>query len=163
MAVGYATAGLIGFQLWNAHQQSDLILQSAELQSQIDAMNAEYAEIDAWNAERDGFTEAARYQTVIDQTIGEQRAIFAAQGVDFTRGTAAEVIRESKLAGFLNQLEIQAAGRKKAYGYKVEASNLRLGGYTSQIQSEINAFATRTAGTISAVGTGISAYERSQS
>ena len=150
-----AAAALTGLQIWSGYQQANSIRDTARLNRAINAANARYAEIDAMEAEKLGYTQATRYQTVIDSTVSEQRVGYAAQGVDVSFGTAAEVQKESKLMGFLNQLEIQNVARARARGLKIEASNIRLGGQMSNIQSEINQSAARTTGLFSGLNTAV--------
>lgn len=150
MAVGL---GISAFQLWSGLQQSHMIREQAGLQSRINSLNARYAELDAYEAEKYGFTQASRYQSVIDATVGSQRAAYASQGVDVSFGTAAAVQAESQLAGFLNKLDMQKEARQRALGLKVEASNIRLGGAMQRSQAEIQAFGAMAGGVTSAAST----------
>ena len=159
-ASGYAYAATGAFQLWSGIKQADLMRESGELTRQIAEMNAQYAELDAWEAEIFGATEAARYQTEVEKTISDQRTILAAQDVNITSGTAAELVEETKLTGFLNSLDIEAQGRAKAMGLRREAANFRIGGAQSAAQAELNAGASLRSGVIGAAQSGISAYER---
>lgn len=157
-AIAYAAIG--GLQMWSALQQADQIRANARLQERIGRMNARFAEIDAYEAEKMGFSESARYQNVVDDIISDQRTIMAANNIDITTGTAKELQEESRLTGFLNQLDVQKNARAKALGLKVEASNIRLGNSMTGIQSEINAGATTRAGIMDAARYGVEAYRR---
>lgn len=159
---GYAEAGLAGLQIWSGYQTAELIRDSARLQGQINDMNAGFAELDAYNSEVQGFSETARYQTTIDQTVSGQRVAFAAQGVDVSYGTAKEVQNESKLTGFLNQLDIQYQARQKAAGFHREARNIRLGGAMSNLSSEREASSAIRSGIFGAAQTGLSGYARTK-
>lgn len=160
MASGYLYAAQGAFQIASGLQQAELMRESGRLARDIAEINAKYAEIDAYEAEKFGLTEAARYQSKVNSTVSDQRTIMAAQGVDITSGTAAAIQEETKLTGFLNTLDIQAQGRARAMGLRRQASNIRLGGNQQLAQSELDAGSTVRGSTIGAVRSGLSAYER---
>jgi len=147
-----------GFQIISGLQQSEMIKNQSRLTQLIAERNARYAEMDAWEAEKYGISQAARYDSVIEKTIGDQRVGFAAQNVDVNSGTAMAVQEETKLTGFLNMLDLQKNARAKAFGLKVEASNIRLGGYMAGLQSNLNADAAVRGGVLSGINTGLSGY-----
>lgn len=153
-----AAAALAAFQLVSSIQQAEAIRGQARLQKEIAEFNAQFAELDAYRTEQYGETEVARYQNEIDATVGNQRVAYAASGVDVTSGTAAAIQAETKLTGFLNQLDIRTQAQSKALGYKREAMNIRLQGITGQSQASLNANAVETAGIIGAVPGAISGY-----
>lgn len=158
--MSYAAAGIAAYQIWSGLQQAESIRESAKLTKEISEMNAKYAEIDAYEAEKSGYGDTARYQTTIDNTIADQRTGYAAQNVDVNFGTAAEVQADTKLTGFLNQLDIQKQARAKALGYKREARQIRLQGSMGNIQARSNASATVTTGLIHGANTALSGYDR---
>lgn len=160
MASGYVYAAQAAFEIMSGLQQAELMRESGRLAQDIANMNAQFAEIDAYEAEKFGQTEAARYQTQIDSTVSDQRTIMGAQGVDLTSGTAAAIQQETKLTGFLNTLDIQAQARARALGIKRQASNIRLGGSQAMAQSELNASATTRGAIIGGARSAISGYER---
>ena len=149
---------LAALQAASALKQADEIRRSADLTNQLNEINAKYADYDAYQTETFGQTEAARYQTTIDQTLGAQRAGYAAGNVDVNFGTAAEVQNETKLTGVLNIIDIQQQARMKAQGYRREARNIRSGMSVARSQAEMQANATVTAGLLNAGATGYRAY-----
>jgi len=157
MAAEYALAA---FQLASSLNQAEAIRSQARLTKEIAEFNAQFAELDAFRTEQYGETEVARYQSEIDKTVGEQRVAYAASGVDVTSGTAAAIQAETKLTGFLNQLDIRSQAQAKALGYKREALGIRLRAITGESQASLNANATEVAGGIGALQTGISGYRR---
>ena len=157
--MSYAHAALAAFQVVSGYQQAEGIREQANLNQRIGDMNAKYADMDAWEAEKFGYTESARYQNVIDSTISEQRVGLAAKGVDISTGTAKALQDENRLTGMLNILDIQKMARQKAMGFKVQASNLRLGGQMGQYQANINASAARNTGVLNAASTGLDYYK----
>lgn len=160
MSVGYAYAALAAYQLVSGAQQAETIREQGRLNKEIADVNAEYAELDAYNAEQSGYTQEARYQHVIDSTLSHQRVAQASQNVDVSFGTAKELQAETKLNGFLNQLDIKNQAHQQALGYKMQARNIRLAGVTGKAQAEYNAGATQNAAIIGAAGTALSGYAK---
>lgn len=137
-------------QLISGFQQAEMIRAKARLQQDMNEMNAQYIERDAWEAEKFGYTQASRYATNIASILGEQKVGLAAQGVDISSGTAKEIQEETKLTGFLNTLDLQRAGRAKAYGLKIQASNVRLGNFMQGQQAELDAQGSIRGGALNA-------------
>ncbi len=157
-----ALYALAAFQAASGLQQADLIRQQAGVTDAINQLNAKYTDIDADNAMKEGYTESARYQTEVDKTVGAQREGFAADGVDVNYGTAAEVQADTRVTGFLNNLDIQNQARAKALGLRQQASNIRLQGSMGRSQAELNAGGATTQGIASGLQSGFRAYTESQ-
>lgn len=121
-------------------------------------MNAEFIEIDAYNADIAGFTQSAAYQVTADQTIAQQRSIQAAQNIDVGFGTAKQIQEESKLTSKLNQIDIINKAHEVSMGLKSQARNLRFSGVQAVSQGEAKANATRTSGYVNAFGSALNAY-----
>lgn len=155
-----AYAVLAGYQILSGMQQADAIRENAKITKQINELNAQYAEVDAWNAEQTGATEESRYQTTIDKTLAAQKVGLAAQDVDVNFGTAAEIQAETKLTGFLNQLDIRNQAHAKALGYTAQARNYRMGGAMQSIEAEAKATATRNTAIIGGASTSLTGYEK---
>ena len=152
-----------GFQIVNGFGQADAIESNARLNQQINDMNADFIELDAFNANAMGFSESARFASIVDRTIGAQRAALAGAGVDVTTGTAKEIQKEAKLIGQLNILDIQQKAHNEAYGLKVKAVSVRLQGEVNAAAASANASAARTTGLLSGVSTGVSAFSLRES
>lgn len=161
-AVGgpWAIAAVAAFQLISGYQQAEMIREQAQLKKKIDNMNADAADLDAFNAEADGYGGAARYQNVIDSTVSDQRTAYAANNVDVNYGTAAEVQTDTKITGMQNLMDIQKQARNKAYGYKQQAINIRLQGDYTVLQGNINASGAEAQGVANAINTGVTGYSR---
>ncbi len=123
-----AAFALGAFQIISGFQQAELIRQQGQLKERIAEINAEFAEIDAFEAERLGFTQAIRFQSLIDSTISDTQLAFAAADVDVNFGTAKEIIADTKVVGILNTLDIQKQARERAAGFKAQARQFRLAG-----------------------------------
>jgi hypothetical protein len=159
LAAALAIVGMAQ-QMFAGQQQADDIMKQQDLQRQIDALNADAKLQDAYAAETLGYTESARYQSVIDKTLGEQTVAFAAEGVDVTSGTARAIAAETRLVGRLNVIDMQRNARAKASRLKLESANIRMGAYMSSVQAESDARAARTVGLIGATQIGLSNYDR---
>jgi hypothetical protein len=156
-AIGYAA--LAAFQYFSGQAQASSMRAQGRYQQKIADMNADYAEFDAYEAEKSGYAEAAAYEKIIDQTIGEQKVQLAAADVDVNYGTAADLQSESRLNGILNVLDFKKAAYERAKGFKNEARNLRIGGQTARSQATLNANATSVSSTITAAGYGLRGAE----
>lgn len=156
----WAYAALAAAQLLGGYQQADMIRKNGDLQASINNMNAKYQELDAFNAAKQGYTEADRYAAVADATMAKQKTDLAGQKVDVNYGTATDIEADSKVTTMLNTLEIQRQGREKALGYQTQAINTRLGGQMTELQASMDAAATESKGIFSAISTGISGYDR---
>lgn len=159
----WAYAILAGAQLIGGYQQADAINNGAKVQQSISDMNARFADLDAFNANKAAGGKAARYQSMVDATVAKQRSTLASQKVDVNYGTAADVQTESKLTGNLNVLEIQRQGADQARGYQMQAINTRLGGQMGLLQASMDASAAVNRGVTGALSTGISGYQQAQS
>lgn len=157
-AVVAAAAVMGGIQILQGLQRAEAIRANARVTQRINEINASNIEIDAYEEEKFGYTQLARYQTQVDQVMAKQESLYAYQNVDITSGTAKQLIDESRLNAFLNTLDIQTAARKRALGLKVQAGNVRLGGYLSGISSEAAADSAVMSGVLGATATGARAY-----
>ena len=160
---GYLYAGMAALQLAGSHFAAENIKETAALNREIAEMNAEFAELDAYDAEIAGYGEVARYQSVIDQTLGAQKAELAAAGVDTSYGTAAAIEDETNLIAQLNKMEIMNQAEKAALGYKTQARQFRVGGYLETVNAKNDIFSTRLQGVTGAANTGLSGYRASRS
>lgn len=158
--MSWAVAGVAAFQLVSGAQAAEGIRANARLSKEVADMNAEFAELDAFHAEADGYTQAARYEGQVQHIESSQKVAFAANNVDSSFGTAADVTADTKLTGFLNAMDIKNAAHAKALGYQNEARNDRIAGLLGSAQAEFNAASSVRAGTIGAATTALSGYTR---
>ncbi len=161
-STGYGAIAAAAIQLGSGYQQAQLIRQNAEVRKQIDGLNIAAANQDSFNARAFGDTEAARYQSTIDATVGKERADLSGQGVDVNYGSAAEVQADSRIDGMLSQLDIQQKAYQRAQGYIKEANNTRLTGGMYQSQMGQDAATAEGVGDANALKTLISGYTRSR-
>ena len=157
-----ATVGMAAFQVVSGLQQAETIRKNGELQQRINEMNADWAEIDAYKAEVAGMGQSAAYQKQIDAAVSNQKVAYASQDVDVNFGTAAEVQSESRLTGFLNQLDIKNQAHERSLGYKREARNIRPGSSMSALETSARVGATKNAAYVGAASGYISNMTRPQ-
>lgn len=157
-----AYAALAGLQLLSGVQQANAIQKQAELQKELDKFNIEQAELDAFNAEADGYTQSARYANVIEQINSTQRNTYYAADVDPNFGTAKDIQADSSVAGKLNLLDIQNQAHQQALGYKKQANNMRGQSELNSIGAELKAKGTRNAAILGAANTMLTGYERNK-
>jgi hypothetical protein len=153
-------AGLAAIQLIGGYQQGEMLRSQAKLKQKIDEENAQEMEQFAFESEAAGDAQAARYSSVIDSTVAEQRSGYAAQGVDVNYGSAAEVQADTKITGLMNVLDIQREAREKGLGLRRQARLTRIGSGFSNIDAQMQAGAAEFNGLTSAAATGLSGYSK---
>ncbi len=154
--------GVAALQLAGGYFASQNIKATAELNRDISDMNAEYAELDAHDAEIEGFNRKTRYQKVIDDTLAEQQAVMQAQDVDTSFGSAASVQAETRFVGELNMMEIQKQAQEQALGYRRQARQYRMGGALEYGDSMFRSGQALASGITGAMKSGLTGYERSK-
>lgn len=158
----YAYAAMAALQLAGGYFASQNIKATAELNQDISDMNAQFAELDAYDSELEGYTQQARYQGVIDNTLAEQSTIMKAHDIDTNFGTASLVEEETRFTGQLNLMQIQKQANEAALGYKRQARDIKLGGAMNYADARTRAGQAMFSGVTSAANTGLTGYERSK-
>ena len=159
----YAYMALAAVQAIGGFQQADIIRSNGELQTNIDDMNASFANYNAYQANAAGLSRAAQYADVVDSTNAADRAAFASSGVTIGYGTAGEVTANNTVAGMVNSLQLQKQGQQSAMGYETQGINLKLAGSMAGYQADLQADSTQAQGLMSAASTGLAGYAMSQS
>lgn len=150
MANPYAIGAEAGLNIVTGLQQAELIRANADITKRVSDMNAQFADLDAFHATADGETKVARVESENDQTLGDIKVANAAKNVDNNFGTASAMTQESKLAGFLNTLDIRNQAHAKAMGYTQQARSIRLQGTLNQGQSNLQAESAQATGVLNA-------------
>lgn len=101
-------------------------------EKQIYDQNAKYAEQQAADAIQVGQEAEYRHRAGVRGLVGSQRAASAAQGIDIDSGSALDIQLESVGIGELDALTIRNNAAREAWGYKVEAADLRNRGALAQ-------------------------------
>jgi len=90
--------------------------------------NAGFADWQAQDALDRGQINEKRQRQTTEGVIGSQRTSFAAQHVDVNAGSSLDVQADAAYLGELDALTIRNNAAKEAYGYRVQAEDLRLRG-----------------------------------
>jgi hypothetical protein len=98
---------------------------AAEAQAQLAEFNASVADLQAKDAVLRGQDEENRFRAGVDQLISEQRVGFAASNVDVGYGSAVDTQADAAFLGELDALTIRTNAGREAWGYRVEAQDLR--------------------------------------
>lgn len=121
-----------------AEQMGVMQQEAAESTGQLFDFNATVAELQAADALERGKDEASRFRSSVRGLIGSQRAGIAASNIDVGFGSALEVQADAAFLGELDALRIVSNSEREAWGFKVEADDLRRRG---QIARKEGAFA----------------------
>ena len=105
----------------------------------VDEQNAKMADAEAQDALDRGELTAQRRGLETRQQIGSTRASQAAQGVDVSSGSAADVQASEAGIGALDEMTIRNNAAREAWGYKVEAINERQAGQVAAITGDMTA------------------------
>lgn len=172
-----ATAVLAMSQLGGAYAQSEMMRgqgelarANAEFEATQQEINSRFAEVRATEIIEQGDQAAKEHQQKVRQSVGTQRAILAAQGIDIDVGTAADIQEDTAEIGALDATRIKNNAWREAFGYKQEsirgkfqAGLTRSAGRFQQSQYNFGAQNTLLTGGIRAIGTGLSSQGRPDS
>lgn len=116
--------------------------------------NAQIADLQAADALERGALSEEHYREMVRGVIGQQRAGFAAQGVDVASGSALDVQADAAQLGELDALQIRQNAMREAWGYKVQAYDLRARGEIARKTGQAQASAANwgAAGTLIGAG-----------
>ncbi len=109
-----------------AEERAGLAAQrAAESQAQLAEYNAAVADLQAKDALQRGDLDAQRYRSRTRVLVGEQRAGIAAGNIDVGYGSAVDVQADATFLGELDALTVRTNAAREAWGYRVEAEDLR--------------------------------------
>lgn len=101
-------------------------------QANIADINARIADLGAESALEQGKQQVAERTLRAGQERGAQRTALAANGVDLSVGSAAEIQASSALMKDIDANTLRANATRNAFGYRMNASNLRSQAATSR-------------------------------
>jgi hypothetical protein len=125
LAIGSAIAGT-AMNAIGSVKSGNAAARAAESEAQRDEYNAQVAELQAEDAVTRGAEEESRFRTGVRKLIGSQRAGFAGQGVAVGSGSAADVQADAAYLGELDARQIRANAQRQAWGFSVQAEDLRM-------------------------------------
>lgn len=105
-----------------AGKQAAATQQSEQIQAQTQANNATIANWDAADAITRGQQQAQQSQQSTATLASTQRATMAANGVDLTQGSPANILASTKYQGQVDVNTIQANAARQAWGYANQAN-----------------------------------------
>jgi hypothetical protein len=129
---------------------------AAESQAQQLEFNAGVADLQAQDATQRGLEEEQRFRTQVRGLVGSQRSALAAQGIDVGSGSAADVQADTAYLGELDARKIRANAQREAWGYEVEAADLRMGADVARKGGQAAKSASRWGVANTVLGTGSS-------
>ena len=99
---------------------------SLEFQAQLDDINARLAESSAQTILFQGQREEQRSRLQTAQVKSAQRVALAANGVDLTEGSAAEMLTSTDVMGEVDANTIHANAVRAAWGQRSQATNMQI-------------------------------------
>lgn len=124
-AVAALTAVSVGTTLVSSMQQSNAYKMQAAYEKNAYDWNARIAEIQAQDAVDRGEKAANELKKNTRRLIGAQRAALAAQGIAIDEGDALDIQLETAELGAADAQEIKNNAWREAWGYRVNALDLR--------------------------------------
>ena len=106
-------------------QAGKLANEAAQEEAGLIDYNAAIADTQAADAMTRGQEREQRARAATRGLIGSQRASYAAQGVDVGQGSAADVQADAAFLGELDALTEETNAAREAWGFKVQATDLR--------------------------------------
>ena len=109
----------------------------------LEEFNARVAEDQAEDAIRRGVDEEQQLRGLIRQTIGAQKAGFAAGNIDVGSGSAVDVQADAAYLGELDALTIRENAAREAKGYRADAERARRRGKYAAMTGRMDQTASR--------------------
>lgn len=135
-----------GIKSGNAQRRAGEAQQrAADKSGDLADFNAQVAELQAEDAITRGQEEEQRFRMKVRGAIGSQRAGYAAGNIDVNTGTAADVQADAAFLGELDALTIAGNAAREAWGYKMQAEDLRARGRLAREEGVAFAEAGRVA------------------
>jgi hypothetical protein len=157
MSVAAAAVAVAGVQAVNQYSSSRreaaAMRAQAEYNRKISEINESYTMAKSDDAIRRGEQEVESHRSKVRQLVGSQKAALAASGVDISSGSAAQIVDQSERLGELDAITLKNNAWREAYGYKVEAKNIRIQGMMGQATAATQARNTLVSGGLNAVTT----------
>jgi hypothetical protein len=143
----YAAIALSSFStvqnVMGAQRQASAASAQGQYAKAVDYENARLSDLEAKDATDRGQLEAQRQGLATRQAIGSSRAALAAQGVDVSSGSAADVQASESAVGALDELTIRNNAAREAWGYKVQGIQQRREGDVAAITGDMTASGLR--------------------
>lgn len=110
--------------------------QAADAQQAQDDKNAKIADTAAQNANAEGTYQADQARIRGNLMRGQQQAAFAANNVDSTTGSAADILGDTAMFTSQDETQARTNAAMRSYGFQVQSNNDTLAGkYAQQVGS----------------------------
>jgi len=127
--IGGVSLAVSAYGQWKAgkaaKQAGDAQQAAAESHADLADYNAATAELQAQDALDRGAEDENRFRAGVDVMIGAQRAGIAGGNIDVGFGSALDVQADAAFLGELDALTIRTNAAREAWGFQVEADDLR--------------------------------------
>lgn len=156
----WAAVAIAAYQLYQNEQganDQEAALAAKRAQAK---RNAKYMMEDAWAVEGFGQAQEAFYDPTATQTLAQQTAIFAANDVDSSFGTAADIQADTKVVSMLTKIQMRKDANQRATGLRRDAADVLRGADIDYRQGMGVVDAKRNAGYADAVTSGMQTYSR---
>lgn len=130
-------------------QQGQAINAQAKYEAKVSERNAKLSEAGREDARKRGEREQLNHWRRVSQMMGEQRAQFAAGGIDVNFGTPGEVVEDTMLIGLEDSSILAENTKKEMEGFDIEAANYRDSAKAAKMRGK----AAKQAGYIGAAST----------
>lgn len=153
-------------QVAASRAQARGIQQQGDYSAGIDEQNAGLADRAAQDAIERGALAENRTRQGTRRAISSQRAALAASGVDINDGSAADLQGDTAYNGELDAITQRNNARREAFGYQVEAVNMRQRAALTRQATANAASSARMAGystLLTAAGQGLEQYAATRS
>ena len=148
-----AAGAIAGVQLAGAGLNAYGQVQQGRAEQKAANMQADLLEMQARDAIERGEFEAAKRRRGTKRLLGGQRALMAAQGLDLSVGTPADLQTETETIGALDALMIKTNAAREAWGFRGQAAMTRYEGRIRRRAANLQAFNTMLGGGASAAQT----------
>lgn len=113
------------YSLTSGFQNAAAYQSQGEFQRQQYEFNAKMAEYQGEQAIKRGVTDSLNAKKMAKRMIGSQRAAYAAQGIEVDEGSALDVQVDTAIQAEKDAITIKNNSIREAFGYKVQAVDLR--------------------------------------
>jgi len=152
-AAGIAQTVQAGAQFAGGLVQAQAIRDVGAFEADAARLNERLAELQGKQAIARGKKDAANLKRGVKQLIGEQRAAFAAQGIEVGSGSALEIQEETAALGELDAITIRNNAQREAFGFRVQGLQAAQRAQFARISAEQRAGATILTGGLRAAQT----------
>lgn len=142
----------------SAYMQSKAIKSQASWDASQMENNAKMMDFRSKEATKQGEKDAQQHAGQVKRLMGRQRAVAAAQGIEVSDGSAMELQQDTAGLGALDVVTIRNNAWKQAWGYGVEAGNLRSSANMTRVSAKYNARQTLITGGMQAASSIMSGY-----